>query len=73
MVTGRACAARIVRRSDNAATMSTLEAIRYRDGVLEILDQLLLPSQTKYEIVKSVEDAWKVIRTMRVRKNKNLS
>ena len=54
-------------------TMSTLEAIRYRDGVLEILDQLLLPSQTKYELVKSVEDAWKVIRTMRVRKNKNLS
>ena len=53
-------------------TMSTLEAIRYKDGVLEILDQLLLPSQTKYERVKSVEDAWKVIRTMRVRKNKNL-
>ena len=53
-------------------TMSTLEAIRYKDGVLEILDQLLLPSQTKYERVKSVEDAWKVIQTMRVRKNKNL-
>ena len=44
----------------------TLEAIRYRDGVLEILNQLALPSRTEYELVDSVEDAWKVIRSMKV-------
>jgi len=44
----------------------TLEAIRYRDGVLEILNQLALPSRTEYERVDNVEDAWKVIRSMKV-------
>lgn len=43
-----------------------MEAIRYRDGVLEILNQLALPSSTEYELVDSVEDAWKVIRSMKV-------
>lgn len=47
-------------------TMS-LESIRYSNGKLEILDQLLLPAQNKYVSVKGVEDGWKVINRMQVR------
>ncbi|KAJ3036175.1 S-methyl-5-thioribose-1-phosphate isomerase [Rhizophlyctis rosea] len=45
----------------------TLEAIRYRKGSLEILNQLLLPWESVYEEVKGVEDGHKVIKTMKVR------
>lgn len=45
----------------------SLQAIKYEDGKLEILDQLLLPGQSKYVTVKGVEDGWKVINTMQVR------
>lgn len=44
-----------------------LESIRYSNGRLEILDQLLLPAQNKYVSVKGVEDGWKVINRMQVR------
>lgn len=44
-----------------------LESIRYSNGKLEILDQLLLPAQNKYVTVKGVEDGWKVINRMQVR------
>lgn len=44
-----------------------LESIRYNDGKLEVLDQLLLPAQNKYIAVKGVEDGWKVINRMQVR------
>lgn len=44
-----------------------LESIRYTNGRLEILDQLLLPAQNKYISVKGVEDGWKVINRMQVR------
>lgn len=44
-----------------------LESIRYSNGKLEILDQLLLPAQNKYLSVKGVEDGWKVINRMQVR------
>lgn len=44
-----------------------LESIRYADGQLAILDQLLLPAQNKYISVKGVEDGWKVINRMQVR------
>lgn len=44
-----------------------LESIRYKDGKLDILDQLLLPAQNKYVAVKGVEDGWKVINRMQVR------
>lgn len=44
-----------------------LESIRYNNGKLEILDQLLLPAQNKYVSVKGVEDGWKVINRMQVR------
>ncbi|XP_068631496.1 methylthioribose-1-phosphate isomerase [Battus philenor] len=45
----------------------SLESIIYRRGNLEILDQLLLPSQTRYVKVMGVEDGWKVINKMQVR------
>lgn len=45
----------------------TLEAIRYNEGVLTILDQLLLPFEVKYIGVESVKDAWNAIRQMQVR------
>ncbi|CAH1979907.1 unnamed protein product [Acanthoscelides obtectus] len=45
----------------------TLRAIKYENNSLEILDQLLLPAQSKYIQVKGVEDGWKVINKMQVR------
>lgn len=47
----------------------TLQSIKYENGNLEILDQLLLPAQTKYIPVKGVEDGWKVINKMQVSYN----
>lgn len=44
----------------------TLRAIKYESGNLEILDQLLLPAQSKYVKVRGVEDGWKVINKMQV-------
>lgn len=44
----------------------SLQSIKYKDGNLEILDQLLLPVQSKYLSVKGVEDGWKVINKMQV-------
>ena len=44
----------------------TLQSIKYAPGKLEILDQLLLPVQSKYLAVKGVEDGWKVINKMQV-------
>lgn len=45
----------------------SLKAICYNKGKLEVLDQLLLPAQTKYIPVSGVEDGWKVISKMQVR------
>lgn len=44
----------------------TLEAIKYHKGELKILDQLLLPLESKYINVNGVEDGWKAIHTMQV-------
>ena len=44
-----------------------LEAIKYAHGKLDILDQLLLPDETKYIPVKNVEDGWNVIKNMQVK------
>lgn len=44
----------------------SLESIRYLDGKLEILDQLLLPTETKYIPIKNVEEGWDAIRLMKV-------
>lgn len=45
----------------------SLKAIKYENGSLDILDQLLLPAQSKFIQVKGVEDGWKVINKMQVR------
>jgi methylthioribose-1-phosphate isomerase len=44
-----------------------LEAIKYRRGSLEILDQLKLPHQEIYLGIESPEDAWHAIKSMQVR------
>ena len=46
--------------------MTTLEAIKYRNKQLEILDQLLLPESCTYIQICNVEDAWSAIRLMKV-------
>ncbi|XP_052866864.1 methylthioribose-1-phosphate isomerase [Anopheles cruzii] len=45
----------------------TLEAIKYKGGQLQILDQLLLPGESKYIPVSSVKDGWAAIHRMQVR------
>ncbi|XP_076754590.1 methylthioribose-1-phosphate isomerase [Xylocopa sonorina] len=45
----------------------TLRAIKWENGKLEILDQILLPAISRYIPVKGVEDGWKVINNMQVR------
>ncbi|XP_015282605.1 PREDICTED: methylthioribose-1-phosphate isomerase [Gekko japonicus] len=45
----------------------SLEAIRYRRGSLQILNQLLLPQQSLYEDVGNVRQGWEAIRAMKVR------
>lgn len=45
----------------------SLESIRYSNGKLNILDQLLLPTRHEYITVNGVEDGWKVINRMQVR------
>ncbi|RYG99710.1 hypothetical protein EON65_50035 [archaeon] len=48
------------------AVMS-LESLQYSRGALKVLDQLLLPHESKFVEVKGTDDAWSVIRTMQVR------
>lgn len=45
----------------------TLQAIKYTDGRLDILDQLLLPLASEYIPICGVEDGWKAINKMQVR------
>ncbi|PAA51566.1 hypothetical protein BOX15_Mlig017452g1, partial [Macrostomum lignano] len=45
----------------------SLEAIRYANGELSIIDQLLLPHQTVYIRIASCEEAWSAIKRMQVR------
>lgn len=44
-----------------------LQAIRYKRGELQILDQLRLPHAEVYEDIKSSKDAWHAIKEMRTR------
>jgi methylthioribose-1-phosphate isomerase len=44
----------------------SLEAIIFKNGKLEILDQLLLPMASKYIKIESKEDAFKAIKDMNV-------
>jgi len=43
------------------------EAIRYRDGVLELLDQRALPGREIYQPIVTIEDAAEAVRTLTVR------
>ncbi|KAG7211325.1 hypothetical protein KM043_010621 [Ampulex compressa] len=45
----------------------TLQAIKWENEKLEILDQLLLPAVSKYVHVEGVEDGWRAINKMQVR------
>ena len=47
--------------------MSSLEAIRYARGNLELLDQLALPLETKYIDVRDCDACWRCIKDMNVR------
>jgi methylthioribose-1-phosphate isomerase len=53
--------------SKQASSTPTLEAIRYRRGTLELLDQLRLPHEFVYDTVQTSEAAWEAIRSMKVR------
>lgn len=44
----------------------TLQAIKYENYTLHILNQLDLPKESKYIKVNGVEDGWKVINKMQV-------
>ncbi|XP_069460469.1 methylthioribose-1-phosphate isomerase isoform X2 [Ambystoma mexicanum] len=44
-----------------------LEALRYRRGSLQVLNQLLLPHTSVYEEVSTVQQGWEAIRSMKVR------
>lgn len=46
--------------------MSTVEAMKYQNGRLHILNQLLLPKETVFEEIKNVEDGWHAIKDMKV-------
>eukprot|EP00112_Aurelia_sp_Birch-Aquarium-sp1_P000540 Seg1052.3 transcript_id=Seg1052.3/GoldUCD/mRNA.D3Y31 product="Methylthioribose-1-phosphate isomerase" protein_id=Seg1052.3/GoldUCD/D3Y31 len=46
--------------------MATLEAIKYANGQLHILDQLQLPQKSVTEQIKTVEDGWHAIKDMKV-------
>ncbi|XP_041970486.1 methylthioribose-1-phosphate isomerase [Aricia agestis] len=45
----------------------SLESIKYHRGNLQILNQLLLPLETRYIQLNGVEDGWKAINKMQVR------
>lgn len=45
----------------------TLEAIKYKDGKLQLLDQLKLPHETVYMDILTLEDGWNAINKMNVR------
>ncbi len=47
-------------------TMPTLEAIKFNNDSLELLDQLKLPFETSYINIESVQDGWSAINEMKV-------
>lgn len=50
----------------------TLEAIKYKNGELQILDQLLLPAESRYIEINGVEEGWHAIHSMQVSKPSNM-
>ncbi|KAF4522731.1 hypothetical protein B566_EDAN010938 [Ephemera danica] len=55
----------------SANSSTTLRAIRYEHGKLEILDQLLLPSRSEYVTIQGVEQGWKAIHSMQLRRRRS--
>ena len=47
----------------------TLEAIKYNNGKLELLDQLKLPFETVYFTIENIKDGWEAIHRMKVQLN----
>ena len=47
--------------------MSAVEAIKYKNRKLSLLDQVLLPQQVVYVDINSVLDGYDAIKTMKVR------
>ncbi|TPX19140.1 uncharacterized protein E0L32_011213 [Thyridium curvatum] len=47
--------------------MTSLQAIRYSRGKLEVLDQLRLPHEHHYDVISTSEEAFDCIKSMRVR------
>ena len=47
-------------------TMPALTSIRTSDGKLEIVNQLLLPHTTEFLEIKSIDDAYDAIKSMKV-------
>jgi methylthioribose-1-phosphate isomerase len=56
----------IILSSDKVKEM-VLEAIRYKNASLQILNQLKLPHQVEYDEVHNSEDGWRAIKEMRTR------
>ena len=48
-------------------TSNNLEPVRWRDGVLEVIDQTLLPAKLVYVHLRNVEQVGAAIKTMKVR------
>ena len=46
--------------------MPALTSIRTSDGKLEIVNQLLLPHTTEFLEIKSIDDAYDAIKSMKV-------
>lgn len=44
-----------------------VEALRWQDGRLSIIDQTLLPTECRYIELKTVAEVWEAIKTLRVR------
>ena len=53
--------------SPSSRLKMTLQAIKYVDGDLTIIDQLQLPYVEKYIPIRTAEEGWHAIREMRVR------
>ena len=45
----------------------SLEAIKFKNGRLDILDQLKLPFETTYITLETIQDGWDAISEMKVR------
>ena len=58
---------RMARAPQAASTREPYEPVAWRDGRLWLLDQTLLPEETRYIPLDTVEDAAEAITTMRVR------